>query len=269
MNGELAQTIALIAHGNAYLQGDGPPAPNLQSSNSTFRYVSSISFLQIAEGGTVEVANDVSRWLIWLRDHGVERLHLRTRPTSGPLPAHIASAFAGAGEWMILATTDGTGSFWIPRWEVGKLSSARPWKVSYVAASAVQIRTFTPPALAVARADLANWLTAARKVADDLAADDWRDWFTTALDQLTADEPHGRYHDDALPPSGYSRAARQVFAAAVGAWVFGGMGSWNDLFVEDENLRQRYDEASESLFRSALAAFEAVLESGQAPSHEG
>lgn len=112
-------------------------------------------------------------------------------------------------------------------------------------------------------------LTAARKVADDLAADDWRDWFTTALDQLTADEPHGRYHDDALPPSGYSRAARQVFAAAVGAWVFGGMGSWNDLFVEDENLRQRYDEASESLFRSALAAFEAVLESGQAPSHEG
>lgn len=63
-----------------------------------------------------------------------------------------------------------------------------------------------------------------------------------------------------------TRAARQVFAAAVGAWVFGGMGSWNDFFVEDENLRQRYEEVSESLFRSALAAFEAVLESSPASS---
>ena len=51
--------------------------------------------------------------------------------------------------------------------------------------------------------------------------------------------------------------------------MFVGMGSWSDLFVEDENLRQRYDEVSESLFRSTLAAFEAVLKSSQAPSYEG
>jgi len=49
----------------------------------------------------------------------------------------------------------------------------------------------------------------------------------------------------------HSWAARQVFAAAVGAWVFGGIGSWSDLFVEDENHKERYDEVSESMFRSA------------------
>src|SRR5215471_14882824 len=35
-----------------------------------------------------------------------------------------------AGEWVILATTDNDGSYWIPRSEVGKLDLARPWKLS-------------------------------------------------------------------------------------------------------------------------------------------
>src|SRR5262252_1785385 len=39
MDGELAQTIALIAHGNAYLDGDGPPAPDLQSDTTTMLYL--------------------------------------------------------------------------------------------------------------------------------------------------------------------------------------------------------------------------------------
>ena len=46
------------------------------------------------------------------------------------------------------------------------------------------------------------------------------------------------------------------------------MGWWNDLIVEDVNLRQGYDDVSGLLFRSALAAFESVLESSQAsPRH--
>jgi hypothetical protein len=267
MDGELAQAIALIAHGNVYLQGDGPPAPALQSSNSTFQYVSGVSFLEVARNGEpVRIARDVSGWLTWLGDRGVERLHLRTVPASGPLPDHIAAAFAGGGRWVVEATGGNGAQSWIPRWELGALGEAKQWTVSYLAVPTSEIRTLMPPALPVARENLAQWLTAAQKVAEDLSADYWRDWFTAAIEELASDEPRARYHDDALPRSGYSRAARQVFAGAVGAWVFGGMGSWNDMFVEDADLRRRYEEVSESLYRSMLAAFEAVLEPGQASS---
>lgn len=41
--------------------------------------------------------------------------------------------------------------------------------------------------------------------------------------------------------------AKQLLAAAQAAWVFGGMGSWNDLGF-DGNDQQEYNELSDKLF---------------------
>jgi hypothetical protein len=53
-------------------------------------------------------------------------------------------------------------------------------------------------------------------------------------------------------------AARRLLAIATNSWVFGGIGSWNDLgFVED----QRYQSVSEPLYGAMMNAFLASVNS--------
>ena len=42
--------------------------------------------------------------------------------------------------------------------------------------------------------------------------------------------------------------AKQLLGAVLAAWVFGGMGSWNDLGLFDGNDQQEYTELSDELF---------------------
>ncbi|GAB3914442.1 hypothetical protein GCM10011575_44990 [Microlunatus endophyticus] len=43
-------------------------------------------------------------------------------------------------------------------------------------------------------------------------------------------------------------------AAGSRAWVFGGMGSWNDLGFPDEGVEQDYEQLSSTLFAAVLTA---------------
>lgn len=56
----------------------------------------------------------------------------------------------------------------------------------------------------------------------------WLSAFADALQLLNSSKPEVPYHPDMLPDLGYSLLARQVIASAVRAYVFGGMGSWNN-----------------------------------------
>ncbi len=76
MNGEAAQVVALVAHGNSYLHGENVDLP----LNSTFQYVSSVKFARYKSNQDkqgVEIASSVSDWLAFLRSNKVTRL-LRT-----------------------------------------------------------------------------------------------------------------------------------------------------------------------------------------------
>jgi hypothetical protein len=63
---------------------------------------------------------------------------------------------------------------------------------------------------------------------------------------------------DALPEVAYSPQSRRLLTIAARAWVFGGMGSWNDLSFEDRDAQGRYEKVSEDLYRSVLAALVAA-----------
>src|SRR4051794_262143 len=56
---------------------------------------------------------------------------------------------------------------------------------------------------------------------------------------LTAVEPTAPYHPDILPSAGYTLAARQLLAGAVASFVFGGMGSWNDVVSHRSRTRTK------------------------------
>lgn len=54
--------------------------------------------------------------------------------------------------------------------------------------------------------------------------------------------------------------ARRLLTAVQTAWVFGGMGSWNDT-GPDEALAPEYERTSETLFRALEAAMPAIANS--------
>lgn len=88
---------------------------------------------------------------------------------------------------------------------------------------------------------------------------DWSDTFKNAGIVLSDHTPNKYYyHKDLIVEKNYSLTARQILFAAGSAWVFGGMGSWNDLGFDTKEDNKKYEDLSAKLFnainQSVLAA---------------
>jgi len=255
VNGELAQAIALAAHGNGWLRtGSGPP-PDLASS-STFEYVESIRF--VLDG--TEVASGVGTWLEGLRDRAVQRLWLEIPDESHGgrwLADHLASAFAGGGRWFVLATSDSSAETWQPRWSVDQSASdGRIWQVVYLG-QRVTVGFPRSPATPDAIARLRDALTAARDFASRNLPD-FAEPFEHALGALEGREPGPTYHRDLLPAV-YPVESQAIVAAGAHAWVFGGMGSWNDVGFTDQSVTRQYEDLSRRLWQAITTALVAAV----------
>lgn len=63
---------------------------------------------------------------------------------------------------------------------------------------------------------------------------------------------HG-YHKDLYVPGSLCKSAEAMLDAAQSAWVFGGMGSWNDMGFDGQEQRE-YESVSEELFNAVNRA---------------
>jgi hypothetical protein len=262
VNGELAALAAVAAYGSPWLAGAGAnPAPDLLGSNSCFQFVHVLVAELPANGllrrtGTVQ---GTAAWLAALRERGVDRLVLLTNlPMSGDLPPHIASAFANAGGWGLLASGAVPSTLWTVRWDVGAPNApdSRIWDLT---ATSTPFDHPQPPVSSVedARSILRSALREIEEFANRSGLDDWSPWFARAEALLDAPAPSPPYHADMLP-SDASLQRRQLAAAAVQAWVFGGMGSWNDMGPSDSALPGEYEQVSRQLYDALLNALSAA-----------
>jgi hypothetical protein len=251
VNGELAQTMAIAAHGTAWLADRaGAPPPDLDATNSTFRFVRSVTWSIGRRDG-----RGVASWLLDLREQGVDHLWvvIDDDASRGIVPIHNAVAFAGGGTWGMRATGRAGAEVWSPSWELGDREDPeqRIWDVHLVGARS----EVAPPVpdLDAARAALVRELTAIRAFAVEQSLDDWAAEFGAALALRDAADAELPYHADIFP-DGHPPAARRLASMAARAWVFGGMGSWNDLGFESPAVRQQYDQLSASLYSAVLHA---------------
>ena len=68
----------------------------------------------------------------------------------------------------------------------------------------------------------------------------WEEVFQKAIDCLNNRNPKELIQEDYLPANCFSLEAKQILASCNQAWVFGGMGSWNDVVrVQDYDLYRR------------------------------
>jgi hypothetical protein len=244
VNGEIAQLVALVTHGNAWLV-DGGRAPELFPAHTTFQFVADIRF--------ADLAGSTAAWFERLRDRRVRRLRLAL-PSVDPRFAGLAGGVAGK-----IVTEAGRREAWTPAWSVkdAHAPDQRVWSVTYARRRVLRrLRPGTPIA------DATHGLERALVAAEDFAQWDrflsmFASSFVEARDLLAASEPAIPYHHDLVPPS-WDLGGRRLLAAAGRAWVFGGMGSWNDVYFEEDSARQAYATLSRDLYAAITTAIVAA-----------
>lgn len=268
MNGEWAQVITLVAHGNYFLTH--PEISTIElSGNSTFQFVNEVTFAHykstLDPKGT-KVAGNVSDWFDILRERKVKRLwNIGFSWDRADMAEHIAIGFASGVPIAIQVDLPEGYELWYPLWKTGG-APQKPWFVEYRGLSFGYSHAAAQMGMEDVKVRLYNAISSveqfARKPGVNLGF--WADHFTKALRLLESEEPVLPYHSDLLPATGFSNEAKQILAAASQAYVFGGMGSWNDLGFEKPEENNEYEEVTQTLYQavkmSALLASNSYMQ---------
>jgi len=259
LQGPIAQAAALTIAGNARVAGHAQRG--FWPGASVFRFCKDVRFVTLAGDRPPFVetacADDPVQWLDALACDGVRQLRLHHIAGNHPLMNdRLSSAFAGGGgRWLIETLRDdraaGTADLWEGKWSVGdrKDPERKIWSVSYgrVETGSMPLLSDERPLVAL-KEDLRSALARAQSFATAKHLEGFAAAFREAGKGLSSTAPlTGRFHADIAPSSSIPLEAKQLLAAAEIGWVFGGMGSWNDLgFPGDEG--KEYEALSDRLF---------------------
>jgi len=251
MNGELAQLVTLVTYGNLFLHGKEVDL----TSNSTFQYISSLKFARYKstkETQGVEIAGSVMDWFAFLKTNHVSRLWNVAFAWDRPdLPEHIAAAFAGSIPRAIQVDLPGGYELWYPLWQTGG-PEGKPWHVEYRGLMFSNSHVHSAPPMGLVKQQLRKNIAEAEAFArrPQVDAGQWADCFSKSLELLNSTNPVQPYHADMMPDTGFDLEARQVMAAAAQSYVFGGMGSWNDMGFADKDLNDEYQKVTRELYEA-------------------
>ncbi|HSR12433.1 MAG TPA: hypothetical protein VLS90_13415 [Thermodesulfobacteriota bacterium] len=273
MNGPVAQIVALTCHGNAFLRGHaaGPFFP----SNSTCQFCECVRFATperriLGKPKETMAAESPDAWFAELKSRDARGIRLFRTPENRPgfSDRILAGLAGGGGAWTAeVLLRGGRSEFWTARWEVQDRNAPdrRIWRVTYVRVSEGKPYPAKPMELGEATRELAQILKRVRAFSARMALD----WFTKSFDEALdtietkGNPPHG-FHRDLAPPGFPSEEASALLDACQKAWVFGGMGSWNDLgFTGDD--QKEYERVSERLFETVNHAIEMAASSTAPP----
>ena len=261
MNGPIVQAVALTVFGNQCLR-DGAPL-DIWPGSKVFQFCKTVEFVDLVvrqeRREEIAFAAEPAAWIERLRGDGVVDLSLWHEATPEPkMPDHkLAGMVGGGGRWLIEARGDGEAHFWQPRWSVGHRDDPERniWDVTY-GCIAKLAQTGSPEDLSMDQlsSSLAELLPELALFADNHDLGSYAAQFSRAAGALTAPQPLAEtYHSDLADCRLLPLDAQQLLAAAQFAWVFGGMGSWNDLGFDGDE-QQRYDDMTEHLFMLLVAA---------------
>jgi hypothetical protein len=280
MQGTIVQVINLTTYGNAFVVG--APAfdvSNFYPTSGSFTFCEYVRFVRLGQkGDTLEevvYADDPPAWFARLKKDRVYAIRMIYGPTGGKklgdkqiADRMLVGFVGGGGRWLIETITPNGSDFWEARWEVGdeNRGDSRIWRVTYGRIASNQ------PTLERQAIDMYELKT---RLADNLAAignfarmrklDGFVKAFDAGLAQLNAQDPYKSARlANLVPDQALPLVAAQLLGAAQAAWVFGGMGSWNDLWIEGDD-QALYERLSEDLYQLLNAAIGAAA-NASAPS---
>jgi hypothetical protein len=254
----IAQVAALTIYGNAFLLRPSAAA-GFYPGNSTFQGCEYVNFVDLCRDGHQGVeeafAGDPLAWFETLRTRGADILRLRYGSSGRTQPADrlLVGFIGGGGRWLIESQTSSTSDFWEARWQLGDRArkDQNIWRVTYA-----RIARNQPPIQPEGLEDLERLLQqfdqhliAIEEFARAHKLANFADLFQNARARLHSDPPYSdQYHSDLTRPDFLPVAACRLLAACQDAWVFGGMGSWNDQGF-NAATQPRYEELSDKLYQ--------------------
>jgi hypothetical protein len=264
VNGVIPQLIALAGYGSEFLiASSNTEPPELSETNSTFQYAHTVKFLEDGSGiPTQDVSKGTKEWFNRLRAHGCSRILLEILATElERTDTTTLGWYTGEIPWAVRTIQPSKATSWLPHWTTipefrpGKpTGEKRIWDIAY-SPKPGRTRAIEGVSLEQARSELKEALEEAIDFSSKSTLSSWSQRFEKALQNLSKDRPEFAYHHDLLPQTSYSLQARQLIASAEQAWVFGGMGSWNDIGFQNPMTSKKYNQISQRLYQSILTAF--------------
>lgn len=265
MNHPIAQIVALTCHANAFLSGRSM-APFFQE-NSTCVFCDRVAFVVLEKSffrktSEKEVAGNPDEWFSFLKAQGVRGIRLICSPREDPgISERMSAGFVGGGgTWTMEALLpENRSEYWIARWEVWNREAPqnRIWRVTYGRISSGVTPGHDPGALADIIGRLKESLQDIRAFSEKHQYGGFTTCFADALDTLeSGGERLYGYHKDLAPEGFLSMEATALLHACQRAWVFGGMGSWNDMGFAGADQKE-YERVSDNLFQTLNEAIAA------------
>jgi hypothetical protein len=260
MKTSIAQIIALTAYGNAFLQNQ---PVSFNKNHSTAQHCKEITFIEWPS--EIVLAKDPNAWFQFLKKHQIESLILDYAPDNGIKESRELMGFiGGGGRWLISSIKGENAEIWEGRWIAPKENETRDnWTVNYGRIvkewSLPKPETFS--SIDQSHKKFKNTLESIISFAKDQNLEKFVEIFKEGLTCLSSELPNiNLYHKDLLIEENYPLKARQVLAACQTAFVFGTMGSWNDMTYEGKT-QERYDKLSNALFSSIIKSICTVVDS--------
>lgn len=259
MQGTIAQIVALTLEGNAALRGVA--SGGVEHTHSTIKFCEFVRFVDLTKTPTGwserPVADDRSAWFRYLKERGFTSLRLTYGPSNDPnvdgkgvTDRMLVGFVGGGGRWLIQANKSSTADDWEARWEVGdqQRTDKRIWQVTYGRIARSHPRDTVEQAdLCVIHDRLRSVLGEIRAFAVKHDLEGFANCFARGLEDLGSESPENGFHKELLNASLLPVSAIQLLSAAQSSWVFGGMGSWNDLGFDGQD-QARYERLSEELY---------------------
>lgn len=270
VNGPIAQIVALALHGNAALTGIG--SIDFVAQNSTAQFCQSIDFVREEPRwfglGTPErrIMSTPEQWFADLRNRKVVRIGVRWvsgKEKSAP-DRMLAGFVGGGGTWTIqVQLSDDSYEQWTAEWRVDeprRKIDGKIWQVSYRRAYSGKESLGVVP-VSEAMVQLKQALADIYAFSSRKDVKPFTTMFEKALSATRLEAGSEGYHRDLFPKVVPSGDADAILRAAQHAWVFGGMGSWNDLGFDGADEKE-YERVSEQLFQALVRGVPSAVEAG-------
>jgi hypothetical protein len=264
MNGPLSQIISLTSFGNDYLFNDKLHVNFFD--NLSFKFCNKVDFrnfkrplffMKQKERVIAAFPND---WFQYLKNNGCKKLRLVFRSSADQSFAKdykLAGLVGGGGTWFIEAVYNGYSNAWANRWEVTQKDDPNQniWTVNYGQTLSNLPIIDLQVSLPECKEKLGDTLKAIEAFAYGQSLEYWGTQFSKAREALTSVNPESFcYNKELITSRNYSLTAKQILFAAGAAWVFGAMGSWNDLGFNTKEENDTYEALTERLYENVNQA---------------
>ena len=272
MQTELAQIISLTSYGNEFMR-TGQVDQNYFPDSSVFQHCNLVdfrdfkkSFFSSKQTEKVSAKNPLD-WFRFLKKEGCVKLRLYYKPAEknkfGP-EYNLAGFAGGAGTWLIETNFGSYSHYWQKRWQVTQKDAPgnKIWGVNYARVVEKFPPTNQQADVEKTKSKLVKTIT---ELVDFCLQQDLKGWLDTfqKADKILSDPTPNKlyYHQDLLVIKNYSLTAQQLLFAAGTAWVFGGMGWWNDMGFNEKDVQEIYLRLSQQLYEQLLQSILATSNS--------